>query len=62
VQSRLYGEIPGGFQFNSESVYIFTLSSGDDVKITAIQEYIDTKLAADFAASAASTSPTRSSD
>jgi hypothetical protein len=39
-------------------VYIFTLSSGDDVnvKITAIQEFIDTKLTAEFAAAAAGSS------
>jgi hypothetical protein len=51
VQSRLYNE---SLQFNAESIFIFTLSStGDDVRITAIEEFIDTKLAADFAAAAA---------
>ncbi|KAI9462836.1 hypothetical protein BJY52DRAFT_113540 [Lactarius psammicola] len=52
VHSRLYGNLPGGVTFNTESIYIFTLSSGDNIKITAIQEFIDTKLAADFAAAA----------
>ena len=52
LQSRLYGELPGGHQFNGESVYIFTLASGGD-QIVGIQEFIDTKLAADFAAAAA---------
>jgi hypothetical protein len=40
--------------FNSESIFIFTLSAGDNIQITAIQEFIDTKLAAEFAAAAAS--------
>jgi len=36
-------------------MYIFTLTSGGD-KIVGIQEFIDTKLAADFAAAAAAAS------
>jgi len=50
VHSRLYGTIPGGVVFESESIFIFTLSSGDNIQITAIQEFIDTKLAAESAA------------
>ncbi|KAI9444093.1 hypothetical protein H4582DRAFT_2190254 [Lactarius indigo] len=30
VHSRLYGDLPGGVAFNTESIYIFTLSSGDN--------------------------------
>jgi len=53
VYSKLYGEGPGGASFANESVFIFTLSSsGDKVKITAIQDFIDTKQAADAAAAA----------
>ena len=52
IQSRLYGDLPGGVAFNTESIFIFTLSSGDNTQITAIQEFIDTKLAAEFAAAA----------
>jgi len=44
VQSRIYGDIPGGSSFNAESIYIFTFSTGDDIKITAISEFVDTKL------------------
>lgn len=62
LQSRLYGAIPGGVELNSESVYIFTLSSGDDVKMTAIQEFIDTKLTAEFAAAAAGSSSSAHDD
>lgn len=53
VHSRLYGDVPGGVAFNNESIFIFTLSSGDNIQITAIQEFIDTKLIAEFAAAAA---------
>ena len=44
--------LPGGVAFNNESIFIFTLGSGDNIQITAIQEFIDTKLAAEFAAAA----------
>lgn len=44
VHSRIYGDIPGGPSFNAESIYIFTLSTGDDIKIAAISEFVDTKL------------------
>jgi hypothetical protein len=57
VHSRLYGNIPGGMVFNSESIFIFTLSSGDNIQITAIREFIDTKLAAEFAAAASKPAP-----
>ncbi|KAH9005642.1 hypothetical protein EDB86DRAFT_2879772 [Lactarius hatsudake] len=50
IQSRLYGDLPDGVAFNIESIYIFTLSSGDNIQITAIQEFIDTKLAAELEA------------
>jgi len=46
THSRLYGDIPGGPSFNVESIYVFTLSTGDDIKITAISEFVDTKLQA----------------
>ncbi|KAH9179026.1 hypothetical protein EDB89DRAFT_2063131 [Lactarius sanguifluus] len=54
VHSRLSGDLPDGVAFNIESIYIFTLSSGDNIQITAIQEFIDTmtKLAAELAAAA----------
>lgn len=54
VHSRLYGDLPDGVAFNIESIYIFTLSSGDNIQITAIQEFIDTvsKVAAELAAAA----------
>ena len=52
IQSRLYGNLPGGIVFNSESIFIFTLSAGDNIQITAIREFIDTKQAAEFAAAA----------
>ncbi|KAI0291003.1 hypothetical protein BC826DRAFT_514111 [Russula brevipes] len=52
VHSRLYGDSPGG-PFTHESIFIFTLSSGDDIKITAIQDFVDTKLTAELAAAAA---------
>jgi len=57
VHSRLYGDLPGGVAFNTESIFIFTLSSGDNIQITAIQEYIDTKQAAEFAAAASAAAP-----
>jgi hypothetical protein len=53
VQSRFYSET---LPFSTESIFIFTLSSGDNIQITSIQEFIDTKTAADFAAAAASAS------
>jgi hypothetical protein len=41
---KLHGESPGGTSFANESIFIFTLkSSGDDVKITSIQDFVDTK-------------------
>ena len=43
VQARIYGDIPGGHPFNAESIYIFTLSAGDDIKITVVSEFIDNK-------------------
>ena len=52
IQSRLYGDLPGGVVFNNESIFIFTLSTADNIQITAIQEFIDTKQAAEFAAAA----------
>lgn len=52
AHTRLYGELRGGHQFNGESIYIFTLSSEGD-RIVGIQEFIDTKAAADFAAASA---------
>ncbi|KAI9453122.1 hypothetical protein F5148DRAFT_1289298 [Russula earlei] len=50
AHSRFYND---DIKFNSESVFIFSLSSGDDIKITGVHDFIDTKLAADFAAAAA---------
>ncbi|KAH9975953.1 hypothetical protein BGW80DRAFT_1250794 [Lactifluus volemus] len=51
VHARLYTD---NLAFNSESIFMFTLSSGDNIQITAIQDYIDTKMAAELAAAAAS--------
>ena len=42
----------GGVAFNSESIFILTLGSPDNIRITTIHEFIDTKLAAEFAAAA----------
>jgi len=54
VHVKLHGEGPGGASFSNESIFIFTLSSsGGDTKITAIQDFVDTKQAADVAAAAA---------
>ncbi|KAH9959423.1 hypothetical protein BC827DRAFT_1268772 [Russula dissimulans] len=50
THSRLYND---DLQFSSESVFIFSLSSGDKIEITAVHDFIDTKLAADHAAAAA---------
>jgi hypothetical protein len=51
VQARLYTD---NLAFNSESIFMFTLSSGDNIQITGIQDFIDTKTAAELAAAAAS--------
>jgi hypothetical protein len=51
VQARLYTD---NLAFNSESIFMFKLSSGDNIQITALQDFIDTKMAAEFAAAAAS--------
>ena len=51
MQARLYID---DLVFNSESIFMFTLSSGDNIQITGIQDYIDTKMAAELAAAAAS--------
>ncbi|KAI0278523.1 hypothetical protein BC826DRAFT_1106158 [Russula brevipes] len=56
VHSRVYGDGPGGLpthEFSYESIFIFTVSSGDDIKITAIQDFVDTKLNAELTAAAA---------
>lgn len=54
VHSKMHGEGPGGASFANESIFIFTLkSSGDNVKITSVQDFVDTKQAADAAAAAA---------
>ncbi|KAI0255876.1 hypothetical protein BJV78DRAFT_1173988 [Lactifluus subvellereus] len=47
VHSRLYNDAA---TFNSESIFIFTLSSGNNIQITSIQDFIDTKMAAAAAA------------
>jgi hypothetical protein len=53
-QSKLHGEAPGGISFANESIFIFTLkSSGDNVKITSVQDFVDTKQTAEAAAAAA---------
>jgi len=50
----MHGEGPGGASFSNESIFIFTLkSSGDNVKITSVQDFVDTKQTADAAAAAA---------
>jgi len=50
----LHGEGPGGASFANESIFIFALkSSGDNVKITSVQDFVDTKQTADAAAAAA---------
>jgi hypothetical protein len=51
LQSRLYTD---NLAFNSESIFMFTLSSGDTIQITAIQDFIDTKMVAELAAAATS--------
>ncbi|KAI0277982.1 hypothetical protein BGY98DRAFT_934033 [Russula aff. rugulosa BPL654] len=53
AHAKLYGEGPGGISFANESIFIFTLkSSGDNVKITSVQDFVDTKQTADAAAAA----------
>jgi len=56
VHSRVYGDGPSDLlarEFSYESIFIFTVSSGDDIKITAIQDFVGTKLTAELAAAAA---------
>ncbi|KAN0116542.1 hypothetical protein V8E52_005923 [Russula decolorans] len=54
VHAKLHGEGPGGASFANESIFIFTLkSSGDNVKITSVQDFVDTKQTAESAAAAA---------
>jgi ketosteroid isomerase-like protein len=57
LHSRLYGNVPGGIELNNESIFIFTLGSGDNIQITVIREFIDTKQAAEFAAAASKSAP-----
>jgi hypothetical protein len=58
VQSKMHGEGPGGASFANESIFIFTLKpSGDSVKITSVQEFVDTKQTAGAAAAAAGAAP-----
>jgi len=52
MQSKIYGDLPGGTEFNTESIFIFTLRSAAEIQFTAIQEFIDTRAAAEFAAAA----------
>jgi len=49
MQSKIYND---DIKFNNESIFVFSLSSGDNVRITGIDDFIDTKLAADYAAAA----------
>jgi len=53
VHSKLHGEGPDGSAFSDESIFIFTLrASGDKFQIVSVQDFIDTKKAADIAAAA----------
>lgn len=50
----MHSEGPGDASLANESIFIFTLkSSGDNVKITSVQEFVDTKQTADAAGAAA---------
>ena len=55
-QSKLYGEGLSSILFANESTFIFMFKpSGDNMKITLVQNFIDTKQTADAAAAAAAT-------
>ncbi|THH12965.1 hypothetical protein EW146_g7215 [Bondarzewia mesenterica] len=53
-KTRLYAKPPSGLTYDSESIFLFTLSPQKDgqLKISVIKDFVDTKTMADLLASA----------